>query len=143
MTEDRINEIADNLLAGFNCYIKRGTDEIITIPDVDEFSDTFEFWEDLVKDVEENYQKYIVIEKMDSHESFEVMEKFVETLDNNDLKERIITALERPKPFRNFKFEIDNSGPFRQKWFDFQKEQIVVYVKDQLERDKFSSNEET
>ena len=135
MTEKEINEIADNIIAGLTSYIDRDSNEIIAIPDIDEFSDTYEVWADQIKEIKENYDRYIIIEKMDSGDSFKVMERFIEYVSNGALREKLLTALAKRKPFSNFKFEIDNSGPFRQKWFDFQKEQVVKWVKDQLELD--------
>ena len=133
MTGKEINEIADNLIAGLTSYINRDSNEIITIPDIDEFSDTYEFWADQIKEIEANYDRYIVIERMDSRDSFKVMERFTECVSDDALRAALLTALTKRKPFSNFKFEIDNSGTFRQKWFDFQKEQVVKWVKDQLE----------
>ena len=37
------------------------------------------------------------------------------------------------KPFANFKNIIDNSGEFRQQWFDFKQKQLEKYVKVLLE----------
>ena len=135
MTEKEIDEIAENLIAVLTSYINRDSNEIIAIPDIDEFSDTYEFWADQIKEIEENHDRYIAIEKMDSRDSFRIMERFTEYISNGALREKLLTALAKRKPFRNFKFEIDNAGPFRQKWFDFQKEQVVKWVKDQLELD--------
>ena len=72
---------------------------------------------------------------MDSHDSFKVMERFADSVSDDSLREKLLIALQRPKPFANFKFEINNSGPYRQMWFDFQQEQQVEWVKDQLALD--------
>ena len=44
---------------------------------------------------------------------------FAESVDNVNLQERLINSLNKSKPFRNFKWQIDNSGNYLQKWFDF------------------------
>jgi hypothetical protein len=46
--------------------------------------------------------------------------------------DRLEEALRRPKPFANFKFDIDNSGLYRQKWFDFKKLQMIEWVRGQV-----------
>jgi hypothetical protein len=74
----------------------------------------------------------VEIEKMDSHESFRLMEKFIDTVDNVPVHDRLEEALRRPKPFANFKFDIDNSGLYRQKWFDFKKLQMIEWVRGQV-----------
>jgi len=62
------------------------------------------------------------MERPQSSESIEIMEEFMNQLaDNNKLKDRLINVLNRKKPFREFKFEIDNSGIYRQQWFDIKK----------------------
>ena len=42
-------------------------------------------------------------------------------------------VLQRPKPFGNFKWEIDNSGKYRQQWFDYKKERFIGYVEGQID----------
>jgi hypothetical protein len=61
------------------------------------------------------------------------MADFVETVDNEKLRESLIQALDRPKPFRNFKFTIDNSGPYRDKWFKFKDKKLIEWVESQLQ----------
>ncbi len=62
------------------------------------------------------------------------MADFAEQLDDsNKLKTKLINALNKRKPFREFKFVIDNSGEYRQKWFDFKNEQLQQWVKDKFE----------
>jgi hypothetical protein len=135
MTEKEISKIAQELLAGFNCHINKDSNEIITIPDIDEFSDNYDLFEDQIKEIKRNRKRYREIERMDSHDYFKVMERFADSVSDDSLREKLLTALQRPKPFANFKFEINNSGPYRQIWFDFQQEQQVEWVKDQLALD--------
>ena len=135
MTEKEISKIAQELLTGFNCYINKDSNEIITIPDIDEFSDNYDLFEDQIKEIKRNRKRYREIERMDSHDSFKVMERFADSVSDDSLREKLLIALQRPKPFANFKFEINNSGPYRQMWFDFQQEQQVEWVKDQLALD--------
>jgi hypothetical protein len=60
------------------------------------------------------------------------MEKFIENFNDERLRDKLWEALGGPKPVWNFKFEVDNSGPYRQKWFDFKKQQLIEWVKGQL-----------
>jgi uncharacterized radical SAM superfamily Fe-S cluster-containing enzyme len=68
MTDEQINELADNLDCGLRCYVHRETRAIVTIPDsAFEFgNDSVEFWEDSIKEIEENFDSHADIEKMDS-----------------------------------------------------------------------------
>ena len=92
-----------------------------------------ELWADVLEELEENWDKYIQIEKMESYESFNLMADFAESVDSKELRESLINALNKKHPFRNFKWVVDNSGPYRQKWFDFKNHRLIEWVKDQLE----------
>ncbi|HEX2970035.1 MAG TPA: UPF0158 family protein [Bacteroidales bacterium] len=134
LTENQIKEIADNLDTGMNCYINKITGEIVTVLDFDSWpgGDT-ELWEDVLTELQENWDKYVQIERMESRESFEIMEDFTGTVDDKDLQNRLITALNKRHPFQNFKWQIDNSGPYRQKWFDFKEQRLIDWVKNNLD----------
>ena len=87
----------------------------------------------MLNELEENWDKYHEIPKMESHESFDLMTDFTETVDNDNLRDSLINALNRKHPFRNFKWIIDNSGSYRQQWFDYKNQRLIQWVKDQLD----------
>ena len=123
LSENQIEEIADYLDCGLICLYNIETKEIITITEFDDYPDSDEFnWDDIIE-----------FEKMNSNDSFDLMIYFVEQLNDCLLKEKLINVLNRSKPFKNFKFQIDNSDEYRQKWFDFKNKSYVEYVKLQLE----------
>jgi len=129
MTDEQINELADNLDCGLRCFVHREKKTIVATPDHDSDS---ELWDEVNDEIENNFDRYVEIEKMDSHESFRLMEHFIDTVDNSQLRDKLEEALRRPKPFANFKFDIDNSGPYRQKWFDFKKQRTIEWVRGQV-----------
>jgi hypothetical protein len=137
LSEEQIREIAENLDMGMRCFCHLKTGEIETTPDFNQ-SDWFgldtEPWQETLDKLDENWGDYFEFEKMTSHESFEIMADFAETVDNHYLQDRLINALNKPKPFRNFKWEIDNSDEYRQKWFDFKNQRIIEFVKTQIEQ---------
>lgn len=133
MTEEQITDIADNLDCGLRCFVHRETKAIVTTPDItNELESDLDPWDDAIEEIENNSDRYVEIEKMGSNESFRLMQNFVETVESEGLRGKLDQALNRPKPFRNFKFEIDNSGPYRQKWFDFERQRLMEWVKEQL-----------
>jgi hypothetical protein len=137
ITEEKIREIAENLDVGFRTFYHLKTGEIETMPDFNQpewFGQDVEQWQDTLDKLDENWGDYFEFEKMTSHESFEVMVDFAETVDNKKLQDRLYRALNRSKPFRNFKWEMDNSGEYRQKWFDFKNQRLIEFVKDQVEQ---------
>ena len=63
------------------------------------------------------------------------MADFTEQLDDNsELKRQLIAALNKKKPFREFKFVIDNSGVYRQQWFNFKNERLKQWVNDKFKK---------
>jgi hypothetical protein len=101
-----------------------------------------EVLEDVLNELDENWDKYFGIEPMESHESFKIMADFTETVDSRELRDSLINALNRKHPFQNFKWVVDNSGPYRQKWFDFKNQRLIEWVKDQLEIMDFTQENE-
>jgi len=81
---------------------------------------------------ESNPDAYWQFEKMSSRKGFTVMEGFADQVNDKGLKDRLYRALSRRKPFQNFKFEIDNSGDFRNQWFAYKKHRYELYVIEQL-----------
>lgn len=144
LTEEQIYSIADELEAGFKVYLNIETMETKSIIDFDNNYDAdMEPWEDDIKEIEENYDKYLEFEKMDSRESFQVMEEFVETVRDEKLKEKLELGLSLSKPFRNFKDIIDDETEYRKKWFAFKSAKYREFVKEQLERHNNNLNSGT
>jgi hypothetical protein len=138
LTNDQIKEIAEQLDCGFRCFIHKQSKELLFIPDTLKNPEMdMDAWTDENDKLEANFFDYYEIEQLESHDSFQIMEDFVDTLDDSSkLKETLYSALSKPKPFRNFKSEIDYSGEYRQKWFDFKKQWLMDWVKKGLERFK-------
>jgi len=123
LTEKQIEDIADFLDCGLTCLYNKKTKELITITEFDDSTNPDEIeWDDIIE-----------FERMNSNDSFELMADFVEQLNDSYLKEKLIAILNNSKPFKNFKTQIDNSGEYRQKWFDFKNKKYINYVKSQIE----------
>ena len=95
--------------------------------------DVTPFEEDL-DELEENMFDYFEIERMTSHDSFEVMEQFAEQVNDNRLQNQLFNALNQKKPFSKFKYLVDNSGSYRQEWFDFKSVKLQQWVKGKVDR---------
>ena len=136
LTEDQIKEIAEQLDCGFRCFVHKQTKELVFIPDTIRNPDMdMGGWVEENEKLENNFLEYAEIEQLESHDSFRIMEEFAETLDDsNRLKDRLYEALNQRKPFRNFKNAVDNSGEYRQKWFDFKNQWLKNWVRERIER---------
>jgi len=141
LSEKQIREVAGELDSGMRCFYNPKTKEIVTLPG-EEFRAFLESdGEDLmlkeIEEIENNIDDYFEFEAMDSTKSFRVMESFAETVDDKHLKMKLIWSLENRKPFANFKNAIDNSGEYRQQWFDYKAQKYFEFIAKQL---RFQNN---
>jgi hypothetical protein len=142
LTEKQIEEIADNLDSGMRCFYNLKTSEIKTLLNFDNWIGADEEpWEAESKEIDENWEDYFEFEGFESHDSFNIMADFAESIDDKDLQDKLIKALNRPKPFQNFKWHIDNSGEYRQQWFDFKKMRYIQWVIEQIDLKNLDFNE--
>lgn len=136
LTEKQVETIAEDVDCGLSVLYNLEKKEIISLPPnelgYDMIDETVEQWEE----IEQNWGDYLEIKKMDSRDSFIVMEEFTNTIEDDKFKIRLIRTLERSKPFRNFKFEIDNNWDYREKWFDFKKQKMIEWVNKQIQEFK-------
>ncbi len=130
--KNAVSRIADSLLAGLICYFNPYTLEVEDIPEImvqdpEEFELMTGESDDSLELKHKNWTKCIEIEPMESHESFKVMENFIDEVQDYKLKEKLINTLNRKKPFANFKFLVENTD-YRQQWFDFRQKHYKDYV---------------
>lgn len=131
LTDEHIAEIAEWLDCGMICYFHQPTGMIEYHPDpLDPYFEE-EMWEDIIDKVESDWNNYILFNKMDSNQGFEVMEDFADSMTDTRFKEQIIYRLSNRKPFQNFKILVESSE-YRQDWFDFKKNAYIDFVKRQL-----------
>ena len=89
-----INEIADNLEIGFTCYFNKDTSQLIVIPgEVDIYLDEdddelyeLEPWYEDAKIIKASPDSFIQVDEMHSNESFRIMEDFIETVGDENLR---------------------------------------------------------
>jgi len=98
---------------------------------MDFFPDEENPWQEVIDKIENNWGDYIRIEPMNSHQSYAVMESFAYQLEADGFRKKLLTSLNRPKPFRNFNYLIQESD-FRQEWFDFRQERNIEWVREQI-----------
>jgi len=143
LTDQQIKEIADNLDSGMRCFYNKQTGIIKTVLNFDSWIGADEEpWEEELKEIDENWSYYFEFEGMTSRESFNLMADFAESIDNSRLQDRLINALNKPKPFQNFKWQIDNSGEYRQQWFDYKKMHYIELVKGQIDNNNIIDHNE-
>ena len=133
LSKEKIREIAEELDCGMKVYVNKKTLEIKTVLDFDaHFDADTELWEEDINEIEENYDDYLEIEKKDSNDAYQVMEDFIETIEDTELKRELELGLNLSNPFRNFKDIIDSSGQYRDRWFEYKNDRYIKYVEEQL-----------
>jgi len=135
LTKKQIEEIADNLDSGLKCFYNLKTGEIKSILNFDSWSGADRGpWEEESKEIDDNRSDYYEFEGFTSHESFEIMADFAESVDDKRLQDKLFSALNKSKPFQNFKWEIDNSGKYRERWFEFKYQRLKEWIKEQADQ---------
>ena len=114
------------------CYINKESGEYRSILDWDDLYDGEEFWQSELEKIESEWSDYIVLEKMSSHRSFSVMEDFTTSIEDKEVRDKLINVLNRNKPFRNFRNEVDYREDVRQRWFAFKQQAYENYVRQEL-----------
>ena len=124
-------EVAEAMsMNNMRSFINVDTLEVDIHADEDHF--LFDDEEDTAREATDNPDKFLAIETLSSHESFSIMEAFIETVKDKGLQRNLIHALERKRPFANFKYIIDNSA-IRQNWFQFKDEAYLDIAKKWIE----------
>ena len=133
ISRELLNDIANSMEAGFKCFLHLQTFEVVTYPDSEQYADMdSKNWKEEISKVRKNKKKFIEIERMTSSDSFRVMKEFVDSLENNSTKIKLLTTLEGHKPFANFKYQVDNSGVYREQWFAFRRQKNIEWIQNQL-----------
>jgi len=135
--KNSVEEIAEQLDCGFRTFIHKTTEQLIFVPNINSYPEIdLNSWKEELKQIEDNFTNYYEIDKWSSSEAFEIMNEFADQVKDSKLQSRLYKALRKNKPFREFKFVMDNTVEFRQKWFEFKKKWQQDYVANQINRIK-------
>ncbi|MCX9084301.1 MAG: UPF0158 family protein [Candidatus Methanoperedens sp.] len=113
-------------------YLDIKTGEIIQIFDDIMDPDEKEFLDDKV---DEGGERYIAIPNAQSHEGYQDMEDFIETVNSVKLKEKLYNAITRKGAFRQFKDVLNSYPKEREGWFKFKDEMVMGRVNEWLEEE--------
>ena len=134
-----VNEIAQYMDMGMICYLNPETVKLSFIPqelfydiegsdDVEEIKKQLDYVHGWQTVEFLDWDNPIVFQPFPSNQSFRIMEKFTHNLPNDEnLRPKLINALQNRKPFANFGRIIDNSD-LREDWFEFMVRNIDEYT---------------
>ncbi len=134
MTDEQLQSIAENLDRGMKVYFNTETHEIKSMVDFENnIYEEREEWEDDLKEIDEDIDNFLLFEKMSSGESYRIMEEFVETVKDKELKKNLELGLSLSNPFQNFRDILDRNEDYKEMWLEFKYEKYVDYINDKLE----------
>ena len=84
-------------------------------------------------EVERIPDRYLPVEPIPSHESFGIMERFAEELPHGPARSRLLDALERRHPFREFKDTLFAFPDLRERWFEYHEQRLRTLAEEWLE----------
>ncbi len=133
-----INEIAQELDCGNECYFNQKTKELICLPNADLMATAGEdFYKEMFQDdfkkIQSQKKDLIKFRVLESFESFKIMEDFKNQVEDYKFQQNLDQALNKRRPFQNFKNLIDNSE-YREQWFKFKHREIEKIVINTIER---------
>lgn len=117
-------------------YLDKESGEIVVIPrevmsvveeegEMDDLPDWEKELVEVAKDVlYSNPDRYGYIPEKPSYEGYNLMVEFAEGVENEELQEKLAKALDGKGAFRRFKNVLLNYPDYREKWFNFEQEQL-------------------
>jgi len=117
----------DNCQIGYEYYLDTKTGELLLVSD--EFMDTGET-EEIHERLDDEPERYLSIPTESSREGYQDMVAFTESLEDENLKEKLCIALNGRGAFRRFKDVLLSYPEKREEWFKFQDERLEKRVKE-------------
>jgi len=129
-------KIAGLLIKGLICFYEIDSKKMYSMPDdEDHFSyDLTPEEEDILDEIEENPENYVEFIKMEPHHESLIMEDFADRqVRDKGFQEELFSALAKSKPATSFRFLIDSSKEYKNKWHEFQLSKYMDWVQEQLD----------
>ena len=138
LTDAQADDIAQSCDMGMIVYLHKEKGTVFSMPDFESAfadPDNMELWEDdeEYQAVQENEDDYHRFEKMSSSDSFQQMEDFARSIEDEKVTEQLFNALNRRKPFRSFKDELFNlEGDYLEDWYAYKKKSNMEWVREEF-----------
>ncbi|MFZ4724197.1 MAG: hypothetical protein ACOYMD_01985 [Paludibacter sp.] len=128
--EKLLKQIAQTIDGGCICYLNTDTLEMedFAADLMDQLNEYDEGMEDEIPMKNSTWENCFEICPLESHESFGIMENFMFQLTDKKLQNVLSNALNRKKPFANFKRIVESSTQ-RKAWFEFKDNELQKHVR--------------
>jgi len=144
----RIKAGLDDLLEAYELgsseidfYIDTKTNEVVHY--MDEAYDGMPEETRLKKKIEKYPNRFIPIPKRESRDEYEWMVEFTESLNDENLKEKLEIALDGKGAFRRFKNVLLNYQEKREEWFKFRNKKMKQDILEWCKENEIKYEEET
>jgi len=127
--------------AEIDSYIDSKTNKVIT--HIDEAYDGDPEETKLKKKIEKYPNRFIPIPKRESRDEYEWMMEFTESLDDENLREKLEIALDGKGAFRRFKNVLLNYQEKRKEWFKFRNKKMKQDILEWCKENEIEYEEET
>jgi hypothetical protein len=115
------------------CYIDLLKGEVVS-PDIDDHTTE--------EDVE-NEDRYFPIEPITSDEVYAIMQDFAALEESDEIRDHLYGALERKKPFFNFKEALADYPDTEKKFYEYKGNRLKKILKKQLKERNYELKEKT
>lgn len=117
---EALEDAFENNAPEVHSYLQLGTGEVLRV--VDGIADP-EMHARIAADA-----NYMRIDPVSSREQYRWMERFIQMLDEGDLRDRLSAAIDGKGAFRRFKDVLMAHAPERERWFAFRSERLRVFM---------------
>jgi len=117
---EALEDAFENNAPEVHSYLQLGTGEVLRV--VDGIADP-EMHARIAADT-----NYMRIDPVSSREQYRWMERFIQMLDEGDLRDRLSAAIDGKGAFRRFKDVLMAHAPERERWFAFRSERLRVFM---------------
>jgi hypothetical protein len=106
-------------------YLDTETGTIIPLGDDLDILDDDEWGEKIEED---ESGRFLYIKPFDSQDGYRIMEDFIESLTDTEVKQKLSNAIQMSKPFRRFKDQLLAYPEIRERWFTYEEKQLREYI---------------
>ncbi|MDW8229364.1 MAG: UPF0158 family protein [Saprospiraceae bacterium] len=134
MNDKILEEIADALDRGFIVFVHRRTFEVLSYPDPARWSEmeALDEWVAIQDRLEAEDDHFVEVKPPSPKESFRFMSDFAEQqVADARLRQRLLEALNSPKPFKHFKHMVEDSEE-ADAWADYKLACLKAYAIERL-----------
>lgn len=124
--------IVADLEKGHRVFMHKITGEKLCFPNPQKhpaYAIDMDNWRTELQILRNNADQFEEIRDWSSGRVFEIMEEFAEQIhDNRQLKGQLLLALSKSNPLSRFKYIIDDSGDYAQRWRDYKQRRHTEFV---------------